>query len=308
MKSTTGAVGPACLILLLLMAGGPAHGQVIDRGASVTGPGGRTVERQVRRERRPGELSREITIQRPAGTIHRELDLQRGGTMPPRGGVPASFGAIGGPRPNVYIERNVFVEPPVPRFGVSPFFSFFFGAPPLPIPPPVVFMPAPPPPPVVVVERQPYAVPVPAATAPPAQVPAFDPYSDALGRLNSRHDNSRRDGALTLGRIGDPRAVPALIDLLQSDRDPDVRTASAQALGAIGDPRAAPALETAALQDRRREVRQAASQSYARLPRAVAAPPNSSDPDAPVPVPVPPPPTPMPPNSDPPLLMPPANP
>jgi HEAT repeat protein len=87
-----------------------------------------------------------------------------------------------------------------------------------------------------------------------------------MGRLRSRHDNSRRDGARTLGRIGDPRAVPALIDLVQMDEDREVRAAAAYALGAIGDPRARTPLEFAARNDRRREVRQAAAQALAQIP------------------------------------------
>jgi hypothetical protein len=154
----------------------------------------------------------------------------------------------------------------MPRGGGGTSFGFFLGS---PVPPPrPVIVPVMPfgPPPTVVVE--PYAMPVPAAAEPAA--PPFDPYVDALGRLNSRHGPSRRDGALTLGRIGDPRAVPSLIDLLQNDWDSDVRQAAARGLGLIGDPRAAAPLEYAAAHDRRRDVRSAAAQAIALLATAPA--------------------------------------
>lgn len=95
--------------------------------------------------------------------------------------------------------------------------------------------------------------------------PVFDPFRDALGRLRSRHDPSRRDGALTLGRIGDPRAVPDLVWLLQNDRDREVREAAALALGAIGDARALNALHHAAVSDRHRKVRQAAHHAHGKI-------------------------------------------
>jgi hypothetical protein len=125
-------------------------------------------------------------------------------------------------------------------------------------PVPVVAAPAP----VVVAQPAPVVVAQPA----PAPTPAFDPFADAVGRLKSTHGNSRRDGALTLGRLGDARAVPALIDRVKNDYSAEVRVASAWALGEIGDPRAAVALERASLFDRRREVRDAATTAYRRLP------------------------------------------
>jgi hypothetical protein len=103
--------------------------------------------------------------------------------------------------------------------------------------------------------------------------PGFDPFQDALGRLRSRHDNSRRDGAVTLGRIGDPRAVPDLIWLLGQDNDAEVRTAAAFALGAIGDPNAAGALRQAAGSDRNRKVRQAATHAFGKITYAMRAAP-----------------------------------
>lgn len=95
--------------------------------------------------------------------------------------------------------------------------------------------------------------------------PVFDPIRDALSRLKSDHNRSRRDGALTLGQIGDPRAVPDLVWMLQNDRDREVREAAALSLGAIGDARALGALRVASLTDRNRHVRQAAHHAHGKI-------------------------------------------
>lgn len=115
-----------------------------------------------------------------------------------------------------------------------------------------------------VVVAPPRTVVVPAPTAVVVR-PGYDAYQDALGRLRSRHANSRRDGAVTLGRYGDPRAVPDLVWLLQNDRDADVRTAAAFSLGAIGDARAAGALRGAASNDHNKKVRQAANHAFGKI-------------------------------------------
>lgn len=47
----------------------------------------------------------------------------------------------------------------------------------------------------------------------------------------------------SLGKIGDPRAVPAIIDFLQRDMDPQTRSTAIFALGEIGNPDALPTLE-----------------------------------------------------------------
>src|SRR5262245_34751377 len=59
------------LAVALSMFTTPLAAQVFEREAEITGPGGRTIQRQVRRERAPGQLTRELTIQRPGGTLHR---------------------------------------------------------------------------------------------------------------------------------------------------------------------------------------------------------------------------------------------
>jgi hypothetical protein len=240
---------------LLIAAGRPAPGQAFDRDATVTGPGGRTVERHARVERKPGTVRRELEIQRPGGTYQRQVQVERGVTAAGRPYAGRYASARGG-----YVGREVVVERGA-SFGFgAPFLSFFFGSPP---PLPVMVVPEPVyvgPPPVIVAP----VAPPPIAVAPEPR--PFDAFSDAMGRLRSRHDNSRRDGARTLGQIGDPRAVPALIDLLRSDEEHEVRAAAAYALGSIGDPRARNPLEFASMNDRRRDVRQAAAQAYAELP------------------------------------------
>lgn len=276
-----------------------ATGQVIERDRKVTGPRGRTVERKVTSERVGGRVERDVKITRPDGTFERDTSIQRtpggvqrqtriqrpGGATFERdvsvqrgpGGVErdvrvqrpggATFerdvrvqrswggGGYGGPR---YIERDVIVGGPRfgPAFGFAgpgigiglPFFNFMFSSPPVYV--------APPPPPVVVAQPPPTIV---------YEQPPFDAFNDAYGRLESYHSNSRRDGSLTLGRLGDPRAVPALMDRLEKDHEKEVRVAAAWALGEIGDPRALLALDRAALYDRRQDVRNAASQAINRL-------------------------------------------
>jgi hypothetical protein len=258
------------LVTGLVPAGAGARGQVVERRTEVTGPRGRTINRQSVRERGPGFAEREIMIRRPGGTIERDVRVQgpvRGPSYGPRYGPPRG---VYFNRPNVIVERNYFVPRPAPFLGLNlgfatPFFGFGFGAPaPLPvIVPQPVMVPQPVPVP------QPVLVPQPAygAAMPPPGV-AVDAFADAYGRLGSNHNHSRRDGALALGRLRDPRAVPGLVDRLQKDWYEEVRVASAWALGEIGDPRAALPLQKAALYDKRSEVREIAQAAYRRLPPA----------------------------------------
>ncbi len=70
-------------------------------------------------------------------------------------------------------------------------------------------------------------------------------YNDDLARLLSVIDpHIRRRAALAAGRIGDERAVPALMELLQKDSDIGVRQMAAFALGQVGSPAGADALLT----------------------------------------------------------------
>ena len=274
------------------LVGATARGQVVERDTKVTGPRGRTIERQVRTQRGPGYINREVDIRRPAGEFQRDTTIRTGPVGPgPRGWVGGGgYGGFGprgfGPGGPVFVERNVFVAPP-PRpagfFSLGlPFFGLSVGAPAL-FPPPVVVAPPPvvvaPPPPVVAGAPQPYPGQGQGQGAPPVQV--VDPLTVPLNQLQSYHGNLRRDGALALGRIGDPRAVPALMERLKADSDREVRIAAAWALGEIGDPRAGVYLERAALFDKKQDVRDAAAAAYKRLPREGAAPADAPATEAP---------------------------
>ena len=189
----------------------------------------------------------------------------------PRGGGPVFRG--GGP---TFIERDVIIDRR-PSGGGGGLFPFFAGttlglavgsalsAPPPP-PPPVIFMPEPiyvAPPTVVVNPPQRYQPMQPQVIPGPTIV--VDQVNDGLTALKSVHWTTRRDGAVSLGKLGDARAVPALLDRLKHDLDRNVRQGSAWALGQIGDPRALPALEHAAALDRREEVRTVAAKAYHRI-------------------------------------------
>jgi len=258
--------------LILAIMAPSVGGQVVERDVKVTGPRGRTIERQVRTERGPGYVERQVDIKRPAGEYRSDVIVERG----PRPGPQPAFrgGYEGGrsPRP-IVVEEDVFIAPlpPPPAWGWgwgpslsigAPFFGLAIGS----APPPPVYYPPPPPPVVVVNPPQRYA------PAPPPETVVVDRVGDAIGLLQSYHASSRRDGALALGRMGDARGVPPLVDRLKNDYDKDVRVASAWSLSEIGDPRAGVALERAALFDRRQDVREAAAKAYRRLPKEGAAP------------------------------------
>ena len=61
-------------------------------------------------------------------------------------------------------------------------------------------------------------------------------------KLEDKNPDKRRSVVMALGRIGDPRAVDALIEVLKEDPDVSVRWNTAVALGSIGDARAVDAL------------------------------------------------------------------
>jgi hypothetical protein len=76
----------------------------------------------------------------------------------------------------------------------------------------------------------------------------------------------RVQAALVLGKLGDRRAVPALVKALK-DSHPTVRTVVCGALGKLGDPRAVEPLKAAA-RDGEAMVRHAAEQALAHLQQA----------------------------------------
>jgi hypothetical protein len=226
---------------------------VREREATITGPRGRSIDRRLEVERGPGGYERRLQIQRPGATLERDFRIQPG----PRG----SFAAGGwGPRPMV-VERNIFVGP---RPGPSWSFGFM-AAPILTFP----FWQSPPPPPVVV-------APPPVVAAPPgngaaaapgtaAQPSPLDPVALEAQRLQSHHASSRRDAAVALGRLGDPRAVPALVHVLKYDSSKDVKIASATALGQLGGSEAEVVLERCIIYEKKQEVRDAAATALQHL-------------------------------------------
>ena len=214
----------------------PAHAQVVERNATVTGPRGRSIERHTRTEKSPGVVDRRVDVRRPGGEFHAETRVV-GPRAAGQVGRPPQMGRGGGP-PRViereYVERDVVIERP----SRGPSFGFFLGGPVLPTPPPpppIYIGPPPiyvaPPPPVVVYQPPTRYAPAP----PPAPRVVFDPVADAMGRLRSSHDNSRRDGALSLGRLGDARAVPA--PGRPAEERLEARRARGRRLGAGGDRR-----------------------------------------------------------------------
>ena len=78
-----------------------------------------------------------------------------------------------------------------------------------------------------------------------------------IGTLKDGDAYSKIDAATSLGEMGDPSAVPALIKALD-DPDLDVRESAAGALGKIKDERALSKLEDVAEDDPEKLVRDAA--------------------------------------------------
>jgi hypothetical protein len=117
-----------------------------------------------------------------------------------------------------------------------------------------------------------------------AQPSPLDPVALAASKLQSLHSNSRRDGARELGRLGDPRAVPALVHVLKYDSSKDVRIAAATAMGEIGGSEAEVVLERCIIYEKKQDVRDAAAAAlrHARnTPHPVASSPSSAVPPVP---------------------------
>lgn len=282
-------LGVGCV---LVPAPGPASAQTRERERSVTvtGPRGRSIDRHFQSTVGPGGIDRGATISRPGATYSREATVSRGfAPMPPPAPMMAR-GWAGPGRPPVVLERNVYMAP---RGGVSAAEAFGIGAlggvvgtgaglllgralmPPPPPPVPLVVTPAPvivgsapivaaAPPPVVVAAPPVVYQPAPVVVSPPSEV------DQAIGRLASWHENSRKQACYVLGRLGDPRAVPALVDVLKTDRSAAVRVAAATAIGEIGDPSSIVYLERVVTYDKKDDVRDAATASLSRLHQIAA--------------------------------------
>lgn len=269
MTSTTRDLrGLVAMGLLACAAAHPARGQVFERETTVTGPRGNSITRDIRSERVGNVIDRQVTIRRPGGTITRNTEIIG---RPFYGPGPRPFvaggGFIGGP---AFFGPPVVVGPPV-AVGVGlPAVNLFVGGGP-PAPPPVTVYNPPTPYPMSTAAANGAAEP--AATQPqPQPAPGqptvvVDPVAESIGKLDSFHAHTRREAAITLGKYGDARAVPPLIQKLEHDFDKEVRMAAAWALAEIGDPRAIVPLETARQFDKRADVRAVATKSLERMPR-----------------------------------------
>jgi hypothetical protein len=98
-----------------------------------------------------------------------------------------------------------------------------------------------------------------------AQPSPLDPVALEAQRLQSHHASSRRDAAAALGRLGDPRAVPALVHVLKYDSSKDVKMASATSLGQLGGSEAEVVLERCIIYEKKQEVRDAAAVALQRI-------------------------------------------
>ena len=78
---------------------------------------------------------------------------------------------------------------------------------------------------------------------------------DWLRKLESSLAGVRSHAAWQLGRSSDASVVPALIRLLQSDENEDVRWTAAWALAELGDAAAIPALKVTSQTDESDKVR-----------------------------------------------------
>src|SRR5438067_8276241 len=99
-----------------------------------------------------------------------------------------------------------------------------------------------------------------------ASAPARADRIDDLGRtlITDGSWRVRLQAVVVLGKLGDRRAVPALIQAL-SDSNETVRGLAAQVLGDLGGEDAQPALERAARSDGSGFVREKATASLAKL-------------------------------------------
>jgi hypothetical protein len=161
-------------------------------------------------------------------------------------GVRVGFPAYGpcyyGYQPYYYAPYPVYVAPaPV------------YYAPPVVQPAPVL-VPAPAAPPVQ--ETLPAPRPVAAQTVAADGRPAG--VDRCVQMLRSPEEKVRLEGVTQLGRLQDQRALDPLAATLSGDGSATVREAAARALALIGSPRALPALQQAAQNDRDHDVRHSA--------------------------------------------------
>jgi hypothetical protein len=99
----------------------------------------------------------------------------------------------------------------------------------------------------------------PAPPPPPRAAPAPSDIDRQLVELSNPDPARRHSAAVQLGQLGDRRAIPALVQALQTDSSEAVRAAAAFSLGTLGAREAAPNLSAAADHDPAPEVRTAAA-------------------------------------------------
>jgi cyclophilin family peptidyl-prolyl cis-trans isomerase/HEAT repeat protein len=100
--------------------------------------------------------------------------------------------------------------------------------------------------------------------------------ADLMALLSNESADVRRRAALATGRIGDERAVPSLVSLLQKDSDESVRAMAAFALGETESPAGADAL-VAALSLNQREPEETRARAVEALGKIAAALPKSEE-------------------------------
>ncbi len=246
------------------------HAQTVERDTKITGPRGRTINRQVDIERGPGTFSRQVQVQRPGGTIDRNTTIQRGWGGFPGGGFggfrPLPF--FPGPRPVTSWGLGITAAPiiTIPFFaggggfaaggGGAPGMGMGMGA------------------------GGGGAVAGPGGgpggpQGPAAQPNPLDPVVLAAQKLQSYHASSRRDGARELGQLGDPRAIPPLVHVLKNDSSKEVRVAAATSLGELGGSEAEVVLERCIIYEKKQEVKDAAAAALRLLRQRRAADPQA---------------------------------
>ncbi len=75
----------------------------------------------------------------------------------------------------------------------------------------------------------------------------------------------KKEGIVALGKLGDPKAIPALCIALLEDKNNSIRATAAEALGQIGDPKVADALRKALLEDKIRNVRLKSAEALGKI-------------------------------------------
>ena len=107
-------------------------------------------------------------------------------------------------------------------------------------------------------------------------LPPPPPPPDLIRLLEDGEARIRRRAAIAVGRVGLPEAVPALVRLLQTDTDPEVRQMAAFGLGLIGDQSAVEPLR-AAVADPLPLVAGRAAEALGLLNDSASAPVNRED-------------------------------